>query len=70
MIDHLRRDTFQPKLDGFIFGAEDYARMTGIKRSSSLMEIMYARQRVVAVSKAFNLQCFDLVFKVWRQGLT
>jgi citrate lyase beta subunit len=51
-----------PRLAGLIFGAEDYANDVGITRTPSLIEMLYARQRIVAVAKSFHLQCFDLVF--------
>ena len=48
-------------MTGFIFGAEDYASLTGITRSPSLLEMTYARQHIVAAAKSKGLQCIDLV---------
>src|SRR5579859_2986961 len=49
------------QLRGVIFGAEDYAQEVGITRTPSLIEMIYARQKVVTVAKAFNLEALDLV---------
>jgi citrate lyase beta subunit len=45
-----------------IFGAEDYAGDIGAVRTKHAMEVLYARSRVVAYAKAFNLQAIDIVF--------
>lgn len=49
------------QLRGVIFGAEDYAQEVGITRTPSLIEMTYARQKVVTVAKAYNLEALDLV---------
>jgi citrate lyase beta subunit len=49
------------QIGGLIFGAEDYALASGITRSPSVMEMVYARQKLVCIAKANNLQVFDLV---------
>lgn len=64
MLKVLRQQIIQPRglhLQGLIFGAEDYAHSAGITRTPSLLEMAYARQKVVTIAKAWNLQCFDLV---------
>jgi citrate lyase subunit beta-like protein len=48
-------------LKGLIFGAEDYAQLSGITRTPSRIEMLYARQRIVAAAKAYNLEALDLV---------
>ena len=48
-------------LSGLIFGAEDFASATGITRTSSLLEMIFARQKLVTLAKAYGLECFDLV---------
>ena len=47
---------------GLIFGAEDYAGDIGAVRTKHAMEVLYARSRVVAYAKAFDLQAIDIVF--------
>ena len=64
MLKVLRLQLIHPyclHLRGLIFGAEDYAHSAGITRTPSLLEMAYARQKVVTVAKAWNLQAFDLV---------
>lgn len=61
LISHYTKDTYNAQLTGLIFGAEDFAKAAGLTRSQSLIEMQYARQRIVTISKAFNLQCIDLV---------
>jgi citrate lyase subunit beta-like protein len=61
MESHLKNDLFRPRLKGVIFGAEDYAQATGITRTPELIEMTYARQKLVSIAKAYNLLCFDLV---------
>jgi len=64
MLKVLRLQLIRPHclhLQGLIFGAEDYAHSAGITRTPSLLEMAYARQKVVTVAKAWNLQSFDLV---------
>lgn len=49
-----------------IFGAEDYAGDIGAVRTKHAMEVLYARSRVVAYAKAFDLQAIDIVFADFR----
>lgn len=49
------------RLRGIIFGAEDFAQEMGITRSSSLIEMLYARQQAVTIAKAHQIECLDLV---------
>lgn len=48
-----------PKVDGIIFGAEDYRAASGILRGS-LEPIKYARSALVAAARAANIQCIDM----------
>jgi len=50
-----------PRLDGIIFGGEDYAASIGAKRTESAVELSYARQAVVTACAAFGLQAIDIV---------
>ena len=49
------------RLVGFIFGGDDFAADIGATRTSDNRELMYARQHMVMVGKAYNLQCIDIV---------
>lgn len=48
-------------LAGVVFGSDDLCASIGITRSNDGAELLYARQKVVLVSKAFNLQAIDMV---------
>ncbi|XP_071491431.1 citramalyl-CoA lyase, mitochondrial-like [Diadema antillarum] len=48
-------------LDGIVFGSDDYCASIGAARSYDAAELVYARQKVVAVAKAFGLQAIDMV---------
>ena len=48
-----------PRLDGVIFGAEDYRSASGILRGS-LEPIQYARSAIVAAARAAHIQCIDM----------
>lgn len=47
---------------GVVFGSDDFCANIGATRTESSEEIMYARQRVVLVAKAFGLQAIDMVY--------
>jgi citrate lyase subunit beta-like protein len=49
------------RVDGLVFAAEDYCTDTGILRTKSRKELLYARQKVVSTACAFGVQCIDLV---------
>ncbi len=59
---NLKEIAAHPRLDGLIFGAEDFAASIGATRSRAAWEIMYARSAVVAHAAAFDLQAIDMVF--------
>jgi len=50
-----------PRLDGIIFGGEDFAASIGARRSREAVELLYARQAVVTACAAFGLQAIDIV---------
>lgn len=49
------------ELAGIVFGSDDFCASVGATRTESSTEILYARQRVVLVAKAFGLQAIDMV---------
>ena len=64
MLKVLRLQIISPhvlQMRGLIFGAEDYVHSAGLTRTPSLLEMAYARQKVVAIAKAWDLEAFDLV---------
>ena len=50
-----------PRLDGLIFGAEDYATSVGAVRTRAGNEVLYARSAVVAAAGAYGLHAIDHV---------
>ena len=58
---NLKEIASHPRLDGVIFGGEDYAASVGAVRSSQSMELLFARSAVVTVAAAFGLQAIDIV---------
>ena len=50
-----------PRLDGLIFGAEDYAASVGAMRTRTGFEVLYARSAIVAAAGAYGLQAIDHV---------
>ncbi|XP_065163764.1 citramalyl-CoA lyase, mitochondrial-like [Atheta coriaria] len=46
---------------GLLFGGDDYLASIGATKTSDHMEIIYARQKLVNVAKAFGLQAIDIV---------
>jgi len=51
-----------PRLDGLIFGAEDYAASIGATRTRGGQEILYARSKIVLYAAANDLQAIDIVY--------
>lgn len=45
---------FEPA--GLVFGSDDFCASLGATRTADALEVLYARQRVVLVAKAFGLQ--------------
>ena len=50
-----------PRLDGIIFGGEDFAASIGARRTEDAIELLYARQAVVTACAAYGLQAIDIV---------
>ncbi len=51
-----------PRLDGLIFGAEDFAADIGAARSVEGWEVFYGRSALVTHAAAFGLQAIDMVY--------
>ena len=51
-----------PRLEGLIFGSEDFAGDIGATRTRDGWEIFYARSAVITHAAAFNLQAIDMVY--------
>lgn len=51
-----------PRLAGFLFGAEDLAADAGLVRTSSSVEVLYARSHVALAAAALDVPCIDQVF--------
>ncbi|XP_075054148.1 citramalyl-CoA lyase, mitochondrial [Mixophyes fleayi] len=49
-------------LDGVVFGAEDFRASIGATSSKDTHDVLYARQKIIVVAKAFGLQAIDLVY--------
>jgi citrate lyase beta subunit len=54
------------RLDGLIFGGEDYAASIGAFRTPEALELFTARSLVVLHAKAFGLQAIDMVTVDYR----
>ena len=59
---NLKEIASHPRLDGIIFGGEDFAASIGARRTKDATELLYARQAVVAACAAYGLQAIDIVF--------
>lgn len=49
------------QLAGIIFGSDDFCASLGATRTEGSQEIVYARQRLVLIAKAYDLQAIDMV---------
>jgi citrate lyase beta subunit len=58
---NLKEIASHPRLDGIIFGGEDYAASIGAHRTSEAWELFYARSAVVTACAAYALQAIDIV---------
>jgi citrate lyase beta subunit len=68
-IINLKEIASHPRLDGLIFGAEDFAANIGAIRSRAAWEVMYARSAVVTHAAAYDLQAIDMVFIDFRDSI-
>lgn len=50
------------RLDGIVFGSDDFCASIGAERSKEANEVMVARQQVVIAAKAFGVQAIDVVY--------
>lgn len=58
---NLKEIASHPRLDAIIFGGEDYAASVGATRTRDAVELLYARQAVIAACAAFGIQAIDIV---------
>jgi citrate lyase beta subunit len=58
---NLKEIASHPRLDGIIFGGEDYAASIGAIRTPDATELLYAREAVVTACAAYDLQAIDIV---------
>jgi citrate lyase subunit beta-like protein len=56
-----RQSEMTPRLQGLVFGAEDFTADMGAARTVQALELLYARSRLVMYAAAFGLQAIDLV---------
>ncbi|RJP47705.1 MAG: CoA ester lyase [Anaerolineaceae bacterium] len=59
---NLKEIASHPRLDGIIFGGEDFAASIGARRTRDASELLYARQAVVTACAAYGLQAIDIVY--------
>lgn len=57
-----------PRLQGLVFGAEDFVADMGATRTAEALELLYARSRLVMYATAFGLQAIDLVTVNFRDN--
>lgn len=58
---NLKEIASHPRLDGIIFGGEDFAASIGAVRTSAAWELFCARSAVVTACAAYSLQAIDIV---------
>jgi citrate lyase beta subunit len=58
---NLKEIASHPRLDGLIFGGEDYAASVGAVRTLEAMELLVPRSMVVTACAVFGLQAIDMV---------
>jgi len=67
---NLRDIVAHPRLDGIIFGAEDFTANIGAKRTVTGWEVLYARSTVVTHAAAYDKQAIDMVSINFRDPIT
>ncbi|XP_070435268.1 citramalyl-CoA lyase, mitochondrial isoform X3 [Equus przewalskii] len=55
-------------LDAVVFGGEDFRASIGATSSKETQDILYARQKIIVIAKAFGLQAIDLVYIDFRDA--
>jgi citrate lyase beta subunit len=58
---NLKEIASHSRLDGIIFGGEDFAASIGATRTSEAVELLYAREALVTACAAYDLQAIDIV---------
>jgi citrate lyase subunit beta-like protein len=58
---NLREIASHPRLDGIIFGGEDFAASVGAVRTPEATELLYGRLATVTACAAYGLQAIDMV---------
>jgi citrate lyase subunit beta-like protein len=56
------------RLDGLIFGAEDFRSATGISREGGLEALLFARSTIVTAARAHRLQAIDMTSLDFRNA--
>ena len=54
------------RLEGFVFGSDDFCADISAIRTKDANELIYARQKMVAYCKAYKLKAIDMVFIDFR----
>lgn len=49
------------RMEGIVFGSDDFVADIGATRTKDAKELLYARQKVVVIAKAYQMQAIDLV---------
>ena len=60
--------TASKRLDGLIFGAEDFRSAAGIAHAAGEPAILYARSKIVTYARAHNLQAIDMTSLDFRRA--
>ena len=55
-VGDIARKAQEGRLDGLVFGAEDFGKDLGVGRTRGLSEFAYARQRIVLAARAWGVQ--------------
>jgi citrate lyase subunit beta-like protein len=50
------------RLEGFVFGSDDFCADISITRTKDASELLYARQKLVTHCKAYKLKAIDMVY--------
>ncbi|KAJ3406249.1 hypothetical protein HDV05_006113 [Chytridiales sp. JEL 0842] len=53
--------TADKRVEGLVFAAEDYSASVGLIRTKSRLEMIFARQQIVTMAAAHDIQAIDLV---------
>jgi citrate lyase subunit beta-like protein len=50
------------RLEGFVFGSDDFCADVLVTRTKDASELIYARQKMVTFCKAYKLKAIDMVY--------